>query len=164
MRQLHPTIQAIVRGHESLKAWAVAAVLEADARECLAAVHLAAHLHRMPYDMYLASPQWRSLRVHVSGLHGDACQECGGTRGGLEIHHLTYKRRGWESLDDLMCLCANHHAAKHPAKMPKQPHPLAFVDAVVNAMDLRMRGATVPQQTTRARLAAETLRRLGGGA
>jgi predicted HNH restriction endonuclease len=39
-------------------------------------------------------------------------QEC------LQVHHLTYARKGCEQLVDLQVLCADCHKGEHQVKMP----------------------------------------------
>lgn len=66
----------------------------------------------VPYETYLSSTTWKSIRRQVLARDGYRCQRCGG-RTGLQIHHLTYERRGRESLSDLTVLCDHCHSRAH---------------------------------------------------
>lgn len=59
------------------------------------------------YD-YLQSNQWAAIkakRLYRSSYQCDVC----GSKYRVQIHHLTYERIFSESLDDLICLCRDHH-------------------------------------------------------
>lgn len=71
-------------------------------------------LRSMPYPEYLKTPEWRSKREDVFQARGRYCCICRSNRD-LDIHHNTYARRGDESLDDLVVLCAECHAIFHAA-------------------------------------------------
>jgi 5-methylcytosine-specific restriction endonuclease McrA len=82
--------------------------------EWLAAFHrLTAYpLGSMPYREYLLSSEWLAKRREVFQRANFRCEKCG--KGGwLQVHHLTYERRGYELLEDLMALCADCHAGMH---------------------------------------------------
>ncbi len=74
--------------------------------------------HSERYLAYLASREWRAMRVRVVAETGDWCKRCGvkgpsllpGART-LDVHHLTYARLGREETDDLMLLCRGCHDA-----------------------------------------------------
>lgn len=69
-------------------------------------------LRSMPYDEFLKSPEWRETRRLALQRVGHRCQKCGATKR-LQVHHLTYLRRGAEDLDDLEVLCRGCHEAEH---------------------------------------------------
>lgn len=58
----------------------------------------------MSYREYLHSPAWRRTRARRIALDSGACVKCGTTQH-LEVHHLTYRRLGWEKMPDLRTLC-----------------------------------------------------------
>jgi 5-methylcytosine-specific restriction endonuclease McrA len=66
----------------------------------------------VPYETYLHSAEWKSIRGQVLARDGYRCQSCG-ARTGLQIHHLTYERRGREALGDLTVLCDACHSRAH---------------------------------------------------
>jgi hypothetical protein len=62
-----------------------------------------------PEDLY-KSTYWFHLRSAVIYLRGGVCALCG-TDYSLQLHHNTYKFRGWEdmNLNCLTLLCNTHH-------------------------------------------------------
>ena len=66
------------------------------------------------YAAYLSSPEWRWRRLVVMVLARGVCADCGGRA--VQVHHLSYKRRGAESLSDLIPVCDECHAVRHPEK------------------------------------------------
>lgn len=69
-------------------------------------------LETMPYDDYLATPEWQARAAEVKLLRGNRCEKCG-SRDNLHAHHLTYDRRGHELPSDLQVLCKDCHAREH---------------------------------------------------
>jgi hypothetical protein len=70
-------------------------------------------LNRMPYDEYLRTPEWRDRRRQAINAAENRCQHCRRRGRPLQVHHLTYKRRGHEHPDDLEVLCEVCHRAVH---------------------------------------------------
>lgn len=70
--------------------------------------------HLMPYDEYLKTQWWRWQRANVLGVaeNGHVCRLCHG-RDGLNVHHNTYARRGFEEDEDLSLLCRRCHKRYH---------------------------------------------------
>lgn len=65
------------------------------------------------YLAYLASPHWRSVRARaLSTKRKRRCVSCGSTER-LDVHHLTYERRGRELDADLAVLCRDCHDIVH---------------------------------------------------
>lgn len=66
------------------------------------------------YKEYLASAAWRLKRKQVLHRAGDKCEVCGMTSyaAKLDVHHKTYDRFGFESLDDLIVVCRPCHEKK----------------------------------------------------
>jgi hypothetical protein len=69
----------------------------------------------MPYDEYLLTAHWRHRRKRALALAGCRRERCA-RRSGLEVHHLSYDRRGFENDDDLIVLCDG---------CPEEAHTLA---------------------------------------
>lgn len=75
-------------------------------------------LGRMTYATYLKTYHWQSLRAEKLRAAGWKCERCGSGRGPLNVHHLTYDRRGDEDLADLAVLCEPCHlSTPHPHRM-----------------------------------------------
>jgi 5-methylcytosine-specific restriction endonuclease McrA len=65
-----------------------------------------------PYDEYLDSPEWWSLRKLALQRADYQCERCRATFG-LNVHHRTYQRIGAEYVNDLMVLCETCHREEH---------------------------------------------------
>lgn len=66
------------------------------------------------YRKYLASPEWRSLRIVVLRIFDYRCANCGVWKEkGLHIHHKTYKNFMSENIEDLVPLCKYCHDTEH---------------------------------------------------
>jgi 5-methylcytosine-specific restriction endonuclease McrA len=74
-------------------------------------------LHYMDYGLYLLTREWRAKRNRKLIQAGNRCQLCGSPHH-LEVHHITYERRGYELLEDLIVLCRSCHQAHHDS-LPK---------------------------------------------
>ena len=68
-----------------------------------------------PYEDYLNSDHWQSLRSQVLDRDGYHCTRCENTNinSVLHVHHKSYDRLGHESLDDLIVLCETCHKQEH---------------------------------------------------
>jgi len=64
------------------------------------------------YNAYLASPEWKAIRIAVLERDGYLCQGCRKRRAD-QVHHLTYARKGKEMLFDLTSVCDLCHTAIH---------------------------------------------------
>ena len=53
---------------------------------------------------YLHSRKWMDMRLLVLSFNNNECKACG-SKGPLEIHHITYQRLGDERTEDLTPLC-----------------------------------------------------------
>jgi 5-methylcytosine-specific restriction endonuclease McrA len=71
-------------------------------------------LAALPYEQYLRSRHWRSLRARVLLRWNGRCENCGAARA-TEVHHRTYERLGRELLSDLRPLCSDCHELEHGA-------------------------------------------------
>jgi hypothetical protein len=81
-------------------------------------------LAAMPYDQYLRTGWWQWRRKRSLWLAGYRCRRCQRDRC-LQVHHVTYARRGDEADDDLEVLCNGCHRDEHfplPAP-PTRTHP-----------------------------------------
>lgn len=73
------------------------------------------------YAEYLESEHWQKVRQEKLESVNYRCERCrayarrtpSGALGGLDVHHLTYERRGRELLEDLEVLCFHCHAVEH---------------------------------------------------
>ena len=67
------------------------------------------------YRDYLRADHWQRTRAQVLARARGFCEDCG-LRTNLDVHHLTYKRKGQERLTDLRALCRSCHTARHQGK------------------------------------------------
>lgn len=72
-------------------------------------------LRSMPYRKYLETYHWQLLRKAVFKYYGKRCFDCNMSYllKHLEAHHLTYKNRGHEKIEDLIPLCRSCHKSRH---------------------------------------------------
>lgn len=78
-------------------------------------------LRALPYRDYLKSAYWKRVRaamllISESRCDGTPCASVDSWYGGefdLNVHHLHYKNRGRERLDNLMMLCSECHKRLH---------------------------------------------------
>lgn len=73
----------------------------------------AERLQSMPYEEYLETPGWRTIRRLKLRQARHACQLCNSDDRQLHVHHRTYERRGRERLEDLLVLCERCHGRFH---------------------------------------------------
>jgi 5-methylcytosine-specific restriction endonuclease McrA len=73
------------------------------------------------YDLYLKSPLWKKKRFICISFYKYTCQGCFQEfpQNKLDVHHLTYKRFGRESEEDLIPLCRPCHLKEHSLDKPK---------------------------------------------
>ena len=65
------------------------------------------------YNEYLKSPQWKAKKNLVLKRANYCCEGCGASKVSLEVHHLTYERKGMELLTDLVAFCGRCHELAH---------------------------------------------------
>lgn len=72
-------------------------------------------LKRMPYREYLRTQHWALAQSAVLKRDHNKCADCGDSNKekAIEVHHITYIRRGKENLEDLMTLCKDCHNERH---------------------------------------------------
>lgn len=75
------------------------------------------------YSMYLCSREWGVRREAVKRRAGGTCERCGSAPMS-HVHHLTYKRRYAEPLEDLLGVCEPCHAYVH-GRSDRDPKPKA---------------------------------------
>ena len=75
-------------------------------------------LRRLPYWSYLKSKHWELVRRRALAVAEGRCFYCG-TNEHLDVHHLTYRRKGCELDEDLIVLCRVCHAAEHGLPPPR---------------------------------------------
>lgn len=70
------------------------------------------------YREYLLSSRWKRIKKVIRIRDGGKCQECGETKGFLDVHHITYENLFNESkhTNDLVLLCRNCHKDVHGKK------------------------------------------------
>lgn len=84
------------------------------------------YLQNMDYREYLKTDWWRQVRLEVIRAAGKRCQRCSATGVTLDVHHLTYVRRGAERLEDLQALCRPCHdiLQAFPGSDPREFEPI----------------------------------------
>lgn len=71
-------------------------------------------LRSMKYDEYLVSDEWIRIAASVKTAALGVCQMCGEADTPLDVHHVTYERRGGrERASDLIALCHRCHFGIH---------------------------------------------------
>lgn len=72
-------------------------------------------LKQMPNSEYLHTKHWKLVSSAVWTRDRARCADCGVTKyeKPLEVHHITYIRKGKENLEDLMTLCGDCHQERH---------------------------------------------------
>jgi len=68
--------------------------------------------HKAEYQSYLQSRHWKETRYDAKARAGRRCERCGSTHD-LQVHHLTYARKGFERPEDLEVLCKRCHYIVH---------------------------------------------------
>lgn len=66
------------------------------------------NLHTMPYQDYLKTAEWQRTQQTAIRAAGATRQRCRSQRR-IEVHHLTYERRGCEYPTDMVVLCEKCH-------------------------------------------------------
>lgn len=88
-----------------------------------------ARLRRLPYQAYLQTRYWRRVRAALFIAHNLRCKsprcvDCDSWYGGerdLHVHHLHYRNKGREQLDNLILLCAACHQLLHSGHLVIRP-------------------------------------------
>lgn len=72
-------------------------------------------LRRMSNNNYLNSHHWSLIKSAVLKRDGLRCADCGAAddEKRLEVHHISYSRRGREDMEDLLTLCRECHEERH---------------------------------------------------
>ena len=70
-------------------------------------------LENMPYQEYLQTEYWKRFAHNARKRAGYHCQKCGRGNTLLDVHHLTYERRGKEWYSDVAVLCRHCHSVIH---------------------------------------------------
>jgi len=65
------------------------------------------------YSEYLKSDAWEEKRKLVLKRAKYSCEGCGSEKTSLDVHHLTYERKGCELLTDLVAYCRKCHSLAH---------------------------------------------------
>lgn len=83
------------------------------------------------YLSYIASQEFKSLKVDLILVRGCKCEKCGKPGKDprhLDLHHKTYKNLYNESPEDLILLCGTCHQIEHglikvKSHTPEKKHP-----------------------------------------
>lgn len=74
---------------------------------------------RKAYERYIKSAEWQAVRRMALDHFKRKCFLCESVFD-LEVHHLNYKNFGFESIEDVVVLCANCHAREHAKPKTKK--------------------------------------------
>ena len=69
----------------------------------------------MTHNQYLNTQHWELASSAILKRDENRCADCGVSteEKPLEVHHITYIRKGKERLDDLATLCQDCHQERH---------------------------------------------------
>jgi len=70
-------------------------------------------LRKMPYEEYLLTFEWKDVSTAIKRAAQERCEICGELPLWLDVHHLTYERRGNEWWSDLLAACRLCHFMAH---------------------------------------------------
>ena len=70
---------------------------------------------------YYQTQVWKKRRGYVFKMRGNVCELCG-SKDDVQVHHLTYKNKGCENLEDMLVLCRSCHEKAHGI-VPGQEKP-----------------------------------------
>ncbi len=96
-----------------------------------------AHLLRtMPYDEYLLTKHWKQFSKDRLIEANYQCTKCHRSDLKLNVHHLTYERRGYERPSDVKVLCEACHKETHGLPVPKHMiiNPIPLRERVMQAI------------------------------
>lgn len=85
-------------------------------------------LRRMPYKSYLRTPHWQRVKRAAYGKLGRVCHACGYANKEIHVHHLSYKNRGREDMEDLMLLCKDCHEMVHEKMKQTEENNKKYID------------------------------------
>ncbi len=66
------------------------------------------------YSIYLETDHWKFFSSEKRKNAKYKCEICG--EKGIEVHHKTYEHRGFETFNDVLCLCHKCHMEIHNGK------------------------------------------------
>lgn len=118
------------------------------------------------YSDYLASEHWQKFRAKIINKRGTKCEFCesGGT---LHLHHIMYKRLGYEAPFDVVLICNECHFRVHRLAKEGKSLRRATKDARKRGqriMRKRKRIMMARQAATGPRATKEEMRRMGHAA
>jgi hypothetical protein len=105
-----------VRGEASLLAYQNAEQEKAQQEQ----TRKVAELRAMPYQEYLMTEHWQTVRAATLKRDDNRCRLCRSTER-LQVHHNTYERRGCEDPDDTITLCGDCHQMFHDHRQLARP-------------------------------------------
>jgi len=93
-------------------------------------------LHEMPYDEFLRTTYWKKFAKERMREVGYKCTKCGRSDLVLNVHHLTYERRGYERVSDVEVLCKACHLEAHNMPVPQCmiQNPVSLRDRALEAI------------------------------
>lgn len=68
-------------------------------------------LRDMPYEEYLTTLHWNGVRLRTMRKTNFQCVAC--NKDARDAHHVNYRRKGFERLEDVVALCRACHDIWH---------------------------------------------------
>lgn len=92
-------------------------------------------LRLLPYAEYLKTAHWQRVRELALEAAGQTCELCSSDHG-LEVHHRTYARVGFERPADVITLCADCHRDFHRSLLLRAIRATAAAPLSVDVKDV----------------------------
>lgn len=92
-------------------------------------------LAHMDYQAYLRTPEWQATRRLALDRAAGLCEHCGSPTA-LEVHHLTYDRRGCERAEDLAAICDHCHETVHGLSVIAQLSDRLGLERITKTVDM----------------------------
>lgn len=70
-------------------------------------------LNALDYKDYLLTDHWLRFKREAVKNAMNRCQLCSATDSVLNVHHKTYKTKGFETFNDVIVLCESCHKMVH---------------------------------------------------
>jgi hypothetical protein len=68
-------------------------------------------LRSLDYEDYLQTEHWAGIRWRAMAKTNWQCVAC--NKNAIDAHHVTYKRKGFERIEDVVAKCRGCHEEHH---------------------------------------------------
>ncbi len=98
-------------------------------------------MKNMPYQDFLKTAYWKTIRDYVVHRHNGNCQSCLSSRA-IDVHHRTYRNHGREhiNLGDLMPVCRQCHEILHERFDGNRDASLSRLESIFEHMSRLIEG------------------------